>query len=85
MLKIAAIFALITIGGALDLMLSHGDKPDAPAWTFWCKLALELARATRRGNSLIGVALALRLMSTHGGRRASTDLLARFRDQLVLA
>jgi hypothetical protein len=66
-------------------MLAHGEKPDAPAWTFWCKLALELARATRRGNSLIGVALALRLMSAQGGRRASSDLVARFRDQLLLA
>ncbi|HSD87806.1 MAG TPA: hypothetical protein VLB44_09845 [Kofleriaceae bacterium] len=67
------------------VMLAHGDRPDPPPWMFWCKLTLELARAVRRGNSLIGVGLALRMMVTSGGRRASSDLLARFRDQLLLA
>lgn len=66
-------------------MLAHGDKPDPPAWIFWCKLALELARAVRRGNALIGVSLALRMMATQGGRRGSSDLVARFRDELLMA
>ncbi|HTL35331.1 MAG TPA: hypothetical protein VL326_19515 [Kofleriaceae bacterium] len=66
-------------------MLAHGDKPDAPAWTFWCQLALELARAVRRGNAMIGISLALRMIATAGGRRASSDLVARYRDELLMA
>jgi hypothetical protein len=66
-------------------MLAHGDRPDAPAWMFWCKLVLELGRAVRRGNALIGVSLVLRMMATQGGRRASSDLVARFRDELLVA
>ena len=66
------------------VMIAHGEASQ-PAWMFWCKLVLELGRATRRGNPLIGVALALKMMSGVGGRRASTDLVARLRDALVLA
>lgn len=65
-------------------MLAHGDA-NQPPWMFWCRLVLELARAVRRGNPLIGVALALRMMTSTGGRRAQSDLVARFRDALVLA
>lgn len=65
-------------------MLAHGDGPGAPAWAPWCKLVLELARSTRRGNPLIGVGLALRMLVGQGGRRANSDLIARFRDNLVL-
>jgi hypothetical protein len=66
------------------VIMAHGDRPDPPAWTPWCKLVLELGRATRRGNPLIGVALALRMLVGQGGRRGNTDLIARFRDNLVL-
>jgi len=65
-------------------MLAHGDKPDAPPWTFWCKLVLELARAVRRGNAMVGISLALRMIASAGGRRASSDLVARFRDELLM-
>lgn len=65
-------------------MIAHGEA-NQPVWMFWCRLALELARATRRGNPLIGVALALRMMAGQGGRRGASDLVARFRDQLLLA
>ncbi|HEX5061433.1 MAG TPA: hypothetical protein VFV99_18830 [Kofleriaceae bacterium] len=66
------------------VMLQHGEANQLP-WMFWCRLVLELARATRRGNPLIGVALALRMLASTGGRRAQSDLVARFRDTLVLA
>lgn len=79
-------------------MLAFGDPPrwseaserwragtDPPPWIFWCKLVLELARAVRRGNSMIGVSLALRMVATQGGRRGSSDLVARFRDELLMA
>lgn len=66
-------------------MLAMGDPPNPPAWMFWCKLALELARAVRRGNSMIGVSLALRMITTAGGRRGSSDLVARYRDALLMA
>lgn len=65
-------------------MIAHGDAPNPPAWSFWAKLVLELARASRRGNPLIGVALALRMLVDARGRRANTDLIARFRDKLTL-
>lgn len=65
-------------------MIAHGDANQLP-WMFWCRLVLELARATRRGNPLIGVSLALRMMAGQGGRRGASDLVARFRDQLLLA
>jgi hypothetical protein len=65
-------------------MLAHGEA-NQPPWMFWCRLVLELSRATRRGNPLIGVSIALRLMTSAGGRRGSSDLVARFRDALVLA
>ncbi|HEY5945296.1 MAG TPA: hypothetical protein VIV40_07390 [Kofleriaceae bacterium] len=64
-------------------MLAHGEA-NQPTWMLWCRLVLELARASRRGNPLIGVSLALRMMSGTG-RRAQSDLVARFRDALVLA
>ena len=65
-------------------MLAHGEA-NQPAWMFWCRLVLELSRATRRGNPMIGVTLALRMLSTNAGRRGNSDLVARFRDALVLA
>lgn len=80
---------IVTAEDALDdlrlAILAHGDRPDAPAWFPWCKHALELGRAARRGNPLIGVALVLRTLVGQGGRRASSDLIARFRDHLLLA
>jgi hypothetical protein len=89
--RIAAILRDQTLGDAeqqLDdlrlAMLAHGEA-NQPPWMFWCRLVLELSRATRRGNPLIGVSLALRMMSASGGRRAQSDLVARFRDALVLA
>ena len=65
-------------------MLAHGET-NQPVWMFWLRLVLELARAVRRGNPLIGVSLALRMLSSSGGRRGNSDLVARFRDALVLA
>jgi hypothetical protein len=65
-------------------MLAHGEA-NQPPWMLWCRLVLELSRASRRGNPLIGVSLALRMMTSSGGRRGSSDLVARFRDALVLA
>lgn len=64
-------------------MLQHGTQPPL-SWMPIAKLVLELARAARRGNPLIGVALAFRVLIDVKGRRANTDLLARFRDKLVL-
>lgn len=64
-------------------MLAHGSAPPLP-WMVWAKLVLELARAARRGNALVGVSLALRMLLDARGRRANTDLIARFRDKLTL-
>jgi len=64
-------------------MLAHGTAPNPPAWAVWAKLVLELARASRRGNPLIGVSLAMRMLVDARGRRANSDLIARFRDKLT--
>jgi hypothetical protein len=79
--------ALLTAEQQVDdlrrAMLAHGE-PNQPAWMFWCRLVLELGRAAGR-NPLIGVTLALKLMAGLGGRRGASDLVARYRDALVLA
>jgi len=64
-------------------MLAHGTAAPLP-WMMWAKLVMELARAARRGNALVGVSLALRMLVDARGRRANTDLIARFRDKLTL-
>ena len=71
---------------------SHRTQPVArPEWMHWAELVLELARASARGNLLIGIALAMRMLAnanTRGkpnARPAHTDLVARFRDKLTLA
>lgn len=64
-------------------ILAHGTQPALP-WMFWAKLVLELARASRRGNPLIGVSLALKMLVDARGRRTNTELIARFRDKLTL-
>jgi hypothetical protein len=65
-------------------MIAMGEPPNPPPWMFWCKLVLELSRAVRRGNAMIGISLALRMISTAGGRRGSSDLVARYRDELLM-
>jgi hypothetical protein len=65
-------------------MIAHGDADDAPAWTVWAKIVFELARAARRGNPLIGAAQALRMVVDARGRRASSDVIGRFRDKITV-
>lgn len=58
-------------------------------WMTWVELVLELARASARGNPLVGIGLALRTLATlkakGRGKSAHTDLVARLRDKLTLA
>lgn len=70
---------------------SHQTRPTArPPWMHAAELVFELARASGRGRILVGIALALKLLahaSTRGrpnARPAHQDLVARFRDKLVL-
>jgi hypothetical protein len=63
----------------------HQTQPRArPAWMFWAELLLELARASSRGNSLVGVALAMRMLATSGTRPKHAELVARLREKLTL-
>jgi hypothetical protein len=66
-------------------MIAHGDAENPPAWTLWAKIVFELARASRRGNPLIGAAQALKMYVEARGRRASADVIARFRDKITLS
>lgn len=74
----------------LRLAIIAADPAAKPPWMFWAELVLELARASGRGNPLIGIALAMKMLATARpgaprGRPAHTDLVARFRDKLTLA
>lgn len=61
-----------------------------PLWMYWCELVLELARAASRGNVLVGVSLAARLLANANtigkpnARPAHLDLVARLREKLTL-
>jgi len=61
-----------------------------PMWMYWCELVLELARAASRGNVLVGVSLAARLLANANtigkpsARPAHLDLVARLREKLTL-
>ena len=67
---------------------SHQTAPTPrPPWMHAAELVFELARASQRGRILVGIALALKMVahaSPRGGRPAHNDLVARFRDKLVL-
>ena len=81
--------ALATTDAELaDLRLKINDPvPGAePAWVVWARLVLELTRGAGRGNRLIGIALAMKMLgSPRPGVRASpTDLAARLRDKLTI-
>lgn len=66
-------------------------RPQArPGWMHAAELVFELARAAGRGRILVGIALAMKMLAhanTRGkpnARPAHQDLVARFRDKLVL-
>jgi hypothetical protein len=60
-----------------------------PEWMFWAELVFELARATSRGNALVGVAQAMRMLVTadprgRAARATQTELVASLREKLTL-
>lgn len=70
----------------------HDTAPVArPPWMYWCELVLELARAASRGNVLVGISLAARLLANANtigkpnARPAHHELVARLREKLTLA
>jgi hypothetical protein len=70
---------------------SHQTRPTArPPWMHAAELVFELSRAAGRGRMFVGIALALKMLAhanTRGrpnARPAHQDLVARFRDKLVL-
>ena len=78
------------LGDLRHVMIDHEQAgAGAPApWMVWAKLVLELARASGRGNPLVGISLAMKLLAdaapARGGQPARQELVARFRDKLVL-
>ena len=71
---------------------SHQTRPTArPPWMHAAELVFELARASVRGRVIVGIALALKMLAhanprgKPSARPAHNDLVARFRDKLVLA
>jgi hypothetical protein len=90
--------ALATVESDLnDLKLaiiawSHRTQPVArPGWMHAAELLFELSRASGRGRILVGIALAMKMLAhanTRGrpnARPAHQDLVARFRDKLIMA
>jgi hypothetical protein len=64
---------------------SHQTTPTArPAWMPPAEIVFELTRAASRGRILAGIALALKMLAHSKKRPAHQDLIARFRDKLVL-
>jgi hypothetical protein len=70
---------------------SHQTQPTArPPWMYWAELVLELARSASRGNMLVGMSMAMRLLANANtiakpnARPAHMDLVARLRDKLML-
>jgi len=43
---------------------THTQPTPKPPWMFWAELVFELARATGRGNPIVGIALAMRMLTT---------------------
>jgi hypothetical protein len=67
----------------------HKTAPTArPEWMFWAELVFELARATSRGNAIVGVAQVTRMLvtpDTRGKARAKqSELIDRLREKLTL-
>jgi len=76
----------------LIIQWGHKTAPVArPMWMYWAELLLEVARAASRGNVLVGVSLAARLLASANtigkpnARPAHLDLVARLREKLTLA
>jgi hypothetical protein len=79
----------------LKLAIIQGGNKTAPVarpmWMYWAELVLEIARAAARGNVLVGVSLAARLLANANtigkpnARPAHLDLVARLREKLTLA
>lgn len=71
------------------VIIAHGEAASPPPWMMWAKLALELSRASARGNALIGVALAMRMLAgalpTRSGRPAHGELVVKFREKIMFA
>jgi hypothetical protein len=70
---------------------STQTQPGAkPAWMFWAELLFELGRATSRGNPLVGVALAMRMLATPDlgavrPRAPHGELVSKLREKLLSA
>jgi hypothetical protein len=82
--------ALMGIEIALDdLRLAMLDSAASAPWMVWAKLVFELARASGRGNPLVGTALAMKMLATatpdRAGRPGHLDVASRLRDRLTLA
>jgi hypothetical protein len=69
-------------------LIAYGanTRPGArPPWMFWAELVFELQRATSRGNALVGIALAMRMLATADKRGKHGELVARLREKLTLS
>lgn len=87
----AFLTALADLDDLRRAVIAHGTTAPQAVWMFWAELVFELARSQGRGNPLLGIALAMRMLATSKGRvrpnvrPGHTDLVARLRDKLTLA
>lgn len=70
----------------------HRTPPEPkPMWMYWAEIVFELAHASGRGNVMVGVALAMKLIAQANtvakpnARPAHLSVVARFRDKLAPA
>ena len=70
-------------------IIEQQGKSTTLPWMMWVELVLELARASSRGNPLVGISLALRSLAAARAKGRSkgahADLVARLREKLTLA
>jgi hypothetical protein len=86
-----------TVADLGDLKLAiiqwgHRTPPEPkPMWMYWAEIVLELAHANSRGNVMVGVSLAMKLIAQANtvakptARPAHLSVVARFRDKLTPA
>jgi hypothetical protein len=80
---------LADLRGQLIAWNTHTQPTPKPPWMFWAELVFELARATGRGNPIVGIALAMRMLTTADtsskARAQHGELVAKLREKLTLS
>jgi hypothetical protein len=79
---------LADLRGQLVAWSTQTQPTAKPVWMFWTEMVFELGRACSRSNPIVGIALALRMMTTSDtsgkAKAPQGELVARLREKLTL-